>query len=41
MRKKSDYNPINVAELEADLNGVNLCIMCELKEVTVATDSAS
>ena len=41
MRKKGDYNHINVAELEAVLKGVNLCIKWELKEVTVVTDSAT
>ena len=26
MRKKDDYNHINVAELEAVLKGVNVCV---------------
>ena len=40
MRKK-DYNHINVAELEAVLKGVNLCLKWDLKDIVVMVDSAT
>jgi len=41
MRKADDYAHINVAELEAVLKGINLCLKWGLKEITVKTDSAT
>ena len=41
LRKKDDYNHINVAELEAVLKGINLCSSWDLKDITVMTDSAT
>ena len=41
LRKKDDFNHINVAELEAALKGVNLAIKWGLKEITLVTDSAT
>ena len=41
MRKKDDYNHINVAELEAVLKGVNVCVNWGLKDIVVHTDSAT
>ena len=39
MRKRDDYNHINVAELEAVLKGVNLAVNWGLKRIIVRTDS--
>ena len=41
MRKKNDYNHINVAELEAVMKGINLGVQWGLKKITVVTDSAT
>ena len=41
LRKKNDYNHINVAELEAVLKGVNLAIKWRLTEISIMTDSAT
>lgn len=41
MRKASDFNHINVAELESVLKGVNMCVNWGLQDVTVMTDSAT
>ena len=41
MRKKDDFNHINVAELEAVMKGINMCAKWGLKEVIVKTDSAT
>ena len=41
VRKKNDYNHINVAELEAVLKGINLCAKWGLQKVEVVTDSAT
>ena len=41
LRKKGDYNHINVAELEAILKGVNLALKWGLKNVNLMTDSAT
>ena len=41
LRKKDDYNHINVAELEAVLKGLNLAIKWGLKEIDIVTDSAT
>ena len=41
MRKKEDFNHINVAELEAIMKGINMCAKWGLNEVTVKTDSAT
>jgi len=41
MRKADDYNHINVAELEAVLKGINMCVNWGLRDVTVMTDSAT
>ena len=41
MRRKDDYNHINVAELEAVLKGINMCAKWGLKKVEVVTDSAT
>lgn len=41
LRKKCDYNHINVAELEAILKGVNLALKWDLREITVITDSST
>ena len=40
MRKSDDYNHINVAELEAVLKGVNLCVKWGLKNIILKSDSA-
>ena len=40
MRKK-DYSHINVAELEAVLKGVNLCVKWDLTDIVVMVDSAT
>ena len=36
-----DYNHINVAELEAVLKGINMCVNWGLKDIVVHTDSAT
>ena len=41
LRKKDDFNHINVAELEAVVKGVNLAVKWGLSEITVVTDSAT
>ena len=41
MRRKDDYNHINVAELEAVLKGINMCAKWGLQKVEVVTDSAT
>ncbi|XP_068233538.1 uncharacterized protein [Palaemon carinicauda] len=41
LRKKDDFNHINVAELEAVLKGVNLAIRWGLESIEVRTDSAT
>ena len=41
LRKKDDFNHINVAELEAVLKGVNLALKWGLREMEVRTDSAT
>ena len=41
MRKKDDYNHINVAELEAVLKGINMCVNWGLKDIVVHTVSAT
>ena len=41
LRKADDHHHINVAELEAVLKGVNLCIKWGLKDITIKTDSAT
>ena len=41
LRKKDDFQHINVAELEAVLKGINLCAKWNLRDVTVLTDSAT
>ena len=41
LRKKDDFNHINVAELEAVLKGVNMAIKWGLKEVKLRIDSAT
>lgn len=41
LRKADDHAHINVAELEAVLKGINLCLKWGLKEITVRTDSAT
>ena len=41
MLKKIDYNHINVAELEAVMKGINLCVNWGLKNIIVKTDSAT
>ena len=41
LRKKNDYNHINVAELEATLKGVNLAIKGGLRKIELITDSAT
>ena len=40
LRKKNDYNHINVAELDAVLKGINLAIKWGLREIEIRTDSA-
>ena len=39
LRKKEDFNHINVAELEAVLKGINLALKWGLKDVELKTDS--
>ena len=41
LRKKSDYNHINVAELEAVLKGVNLALKWNLRDIHIMTDSVT
>ena len=41
LRKKDDFNHINVAELEAVLKGINLALKWNLTEVKLKTDSAT
>ena len=41
LRKKTDYNHINVAELEAALKGVNLAVKWGLRKIELVTDSAT
>ena len=41
LRKKTDFNHINVAELEAILKGVNLGLKWGLKQMDLMTDSAA
>lgn len=41
LRKKDDYNHINVAELESVLKGINLAIKWGLQDLEVKTDSAT
>ena len=41
LRKKSDYNHINVAKLEASIKGVNLALKWGLKEIEIQTDSVT
>ncbi|KAK3882626.1 hypothetical protein Pcinc_012994 [Petrolisthes cinctipes] len=41
LRKKDDYNHINVAELEAVLKGINLALKWELQTIELKTDSAT
>ena len=41
LRKKNDYNHINVAELDAVLKGINLAIKWGLREIEIRTDSAT
>ena len=41
LRKKDDFNHINVAELEAILKGVNLALKWKLRDISIMTDSAT
>ena len=41
LRKKDDYNHINVAELEALLKGINMALKWGLREMEARTDSAT
>lgn len=41
LRKKEDFNHINVAELESILKGVNLALKWGLKNISLMTDSAT
>ena len=41
LRKKEDFNHINVAELEAVLKGINLALKWGLQDVELKTDSAT
>lgn len=41
LRKKDDYNHINVAELDAVLKGVNLALKWDLRDIELRTDSAT
>ena len=40
LRKKNDYNHINMAKLDAVLKGINLAIKWGLREIEIRTDSA-
>lgn len=39
LRKKCNYNHINVAELDATIKGINLTLKWGLKEIEIRTDS--
>ena len=39
LRKKSDYNHINVVKLDASIKGVNLVLKWGLKEIEIQIDS--
>ena len=41
LRKKEDFNHINVAELDGVLKGINLAVKWGLTKITVKTDSAT
>lgn len=41
LRKKCDYNHINVAELDTMIKGVNIVLKCGLKEIEIQTDSVT
>ena len=41
LRRADDYNHINVAELEAVMKGINMCVHWGLTEIQVNTDSAT
>ena len=41
LRKKNDFNHINVAELDGVLKGVNLALKWQLREVEIRTDSST
>ena len=41
LRKKNDYNHINVAEFDTVLKGINLAIKWGLREIEIRTDSAT
>ena len=41
LRKKSDYNYINVAELDAIIKGINLPLKSGLKDVEIRTNSVT
>ena len=41
LRRKEDFNHMNVAELEAVLKGINLALKWGLKDVELKTDSAT
>ena len=41
LRKKSDYNHINVAELDATIKAVNLALKWGPKEIEIRTDSVT
>ena len=41
MIKKSDYNAINMVELEAVLKGINISMNWKIKDIVVYTDSAT
>ena len=41
LRKRDDFNHINVAELEAAIKGINLAIKWGLNNIELVTDSAT
>ena len=41
LRKKDDFNHINVAELDAIMKGVNLAVKWNVQNLTIRTDSAT
>lgn len=41
LRKKTDVNHINVAQLEAVMKGIHLALQWELKNIEVKTDPAT
>nr|XP_027233814.1 uncharacterized protein LOC113825211 [Penaeus vannamei] len=41
LRKKDDYNHINVAEVDAVLKGINLALKWSLRDIEIRTDSAT